>query len=53
MGKAKAVTPVFTMAQARALRVAISWARESEDGTLNRTLANAHRQLNAAIRAKS
>lgn len=46
----KAVKPVFTLAQAQAVRIAISWAEETEDARLCRTLENAMRQLNIAQR---
>jgi hypothetical protein len=38
----------FTIPQSRALRVAISWAVESEDATLRQTLQNAKRELDRA-----
>lgn len=44
------VRPEFTLPQAKALRVAISWGRESEDPTLNKTLSNAGDELDRAQR---
>lgn len=42
------VEPKFSIPQSRALRVAISWALESEDAVLCRSLAAAKRELDRA-----
>lgn len=42
------ITPQFTEAQAKAVRVALSYASESEDGQLRRTARNARKELDEA-----
>jgi hypothetical protein len=49
MADAKA-KPEFTIPQAKAIRVAISFGEEGEDGVLGRTLRNARRELDRAQR---
>lgn len=44
------VEPRFTLAQSRAVRVAISFGEESEDGQLGLELRNARKELDRAER---